>query len=77
MGVQLARAAVAGLGLLLILGSLGIAVAAGPAAFLPAVITFATGAVLLVGAVIERMRYRSMVAERAGHARTGWWRALP
>lgn len=67
MGVQLARAAVAGFGLLLILGSLGIAVVGGPAAMLPAAMTFVSGAVLLVGAAIERMRYRSMAAERSGH----------
>jgi len=66
MGVTLARAAVAGFGLLLILGALGIAVAAGPAALLPAAVTFCVGAVLLVGAAIERIRYRSTTAERHG-----------
>lgn len=34
---------------------------------LPAAMTFVSGAVLLVGAAIERMRYRSMAAERSGH----------
>jgi hypothetical protein len=67
VGVQLARAAAAGLGLLLILAALGLAVAVGPAAFLPVVVTFGSGAVLLIGAAIERLRYRSIVADRAGH----------
>jgi len=68
MGVTLARAAVAALGVLLILGSLGVAVAAGPAALVPAGVTFVIGGVLLVGAAMERLRYRSMAAERHGHA---------
>jgi len=68
VGVHLVRAAVAGFGLLLILGSLGLTVVAGPAALLPAAVTFISGAVLLVGAAIERMRYRSIAAERSGHA---------
>lgn len=67
MGVHLTRAAVAGFGLLLIVGSLGVATVAGPAALLPAAMLFISGAVLLVGAAIERMRYRSMAAERSGH----------
>jgi len=67
MGVTLARAAVAGFGVMLILGALGIAVAADPAALLPAAVTFGVGAVLLVAAAVERIRYRSMAAERQGH----------
>ena len=67
MGVQLARAGVAALGLLLILSALGVMVAGGPVAFLPAVVLFTSGAVLLVGSVAERLRYRSIAAERDGH----------
>ena len=68
MGVTLPRAAVARIGERLKQGSVAIAVAAGPAALLPAAVTFIGGAVLLVGAAIERLRYRSMAAERDGHA---------
>ena len=67
MGVTLARAAVAGFGLLLVLAGAAIAIATGPAGLLPAAFTFGAGAVLLVGAVIEPMRYRSLPADRAGH----------
>jgi len=67
VGVQLARAGVAALGLLLILSALGVMVAGGPVAFLPAVVLFTSGAVLLVGSVAERLRYRSIAAERDGH----------
>lgn len=67
MGVTLARAAVAGVGVMLILGSMGVAVAAGPAALPPVALLFMAGSVLLVGAVMERLRYRSMAAERRGH----------
>ena len=65
MGVQLARVTVAGLGILLILASLAIAIVGGPAAFLGAVLTFGTGAMLLVAATVERLRYRSLAADRA------------
>lgn len=66
MGVTLARAAVAGLGALLVLAGAAMLVALGPAGFLPAVFVFGTGAVLLVAAVIERLRYRSLHADRVG-----------
>ncbi len=66
MGVTLARGAVGLFGALLVLAGAGMLVALGPAAFLPAAFTFGTGAVLLVAAVIERLRYRSLHADRAG-----------
>lgn len=66
MGVTLARAAVAGFGLLLVVAGAGMLVAFGPAAFLPAAFIFGSGAVLLVAAVIERLRYRSLHADRMG-----------
>jgi hypothetical protein len=66
MGVTLARMAVALFGLLLVLAGAAMLVALGPAGFLPAVFIFGTGAVLLVAAAIERLRYRSLHADRAG-----------
>ena len=66
MGVSLARAVVAGLGVLLLLAGVGIAAVAGPAGMLVAAMTFFSGAVLLVGAAVERLRYRSLPADRDG-----------
>lgn len=67
MGVQLARVLIAVFGVALILGAVAVAAVAGPAGFFGAAMLFGTGAVLLVGAAIERLRYRSLPADRAGH----------
>jgi hypothetical protein len=63
MGVQLARIAVAGFGLLALIGGAAIAALAGPAGFIGGAMLFLTGAVLLVAAALERLRYRSEATE--------------
>ena len=66
MGVTLARAAVAVMGLFLLIGGAALVALTGPAGFVMGALTFFGGAVLLVGASIERLRYRSLRAERSG-----------
>ena len=63
-GVAVVRVIAGGLGVLLMLGA--IAIAATPAGIVNAVPAFVAGAVILVGVVMERLRYRSEAAERAG-----------
>ena len=64
MGILLARLVVAGFGLLLLFGGIAIVALGGPGAFLFGAATFGMGAVMLIGAAVERMRYRSEAAER-------------
>lgn len=68
MGVTVARAAVVVTGVLLLIGGVALAAVTGPAGFVVAALTFFSGAVLLVGASIERLRYRSLRAEHSGAA---------
>jgi hypothetical protein len=66
VGVTVARVLVAGFGLLLMFGALGLA-AAGPGGGLFVVLLlFGSGVVLVAGVVLERTRYRSLHAERTG-----------
>jgi hypothetical protein len=63
MGVRLARIAIAGFGLLALIGGAAVVALAGPAGFIGGAILFLTGAVLLAAAALERMRYRSEATE--------------
>jgi hypothetical protein len=67
MGVALARILLGGLGGLLLLG--GILVMASPTRDpIGALSLFVPGAILLAAVLLERTRYRSLTAERTGHA---------
>jgi hypothetical protein len=65
-GVAIIRVLAGGFAILLMLSA--IAIAATPAGILNAAITFIAGAVILIGVVMERVRYRSEAAEHAGAA---------
>jgi hypothetical protein len=67
VGVAIARGLIAGAGLLLMLGALGLAAIAGPGGdLLSALFLFVPGVILVGGVVLERTRYRSLHAERTG-----------
>lgn len=66
MGVSVMRGVLGLVGVLLMLGGIGVGAAVGPAGFVGGGTMFVAGAVLLVGVVIERTRYRSEAAERRG-----------
>ncbi len=79
MGVAVIRGLIGGLGLLLMLGGIGI-VAAGPASdVFAALFLFLPGALLVAAALLERLRYRSLAAERSGdrHGPGGGESAIP
>jgi hypothetical protein len=65
-GLTVIRILAAGLGVALML--FGVVAAATPGGIIAAAPPFIGGAVLVVGAAIERLRYRSEAAERAGEA---------
>jgi hypothetical protein len=67
VAVVLARVLVGTLGILLILGGIGLAAAAGPGGDLAAALfLFVPGALMIAAVVLERTRYRSLHAERTG-----------
>ena len=67
MGVTLVRGLIAGFGVLLLLGGIAMAAITGPGGDLAAALTlFIPGAVIIVGVMLERTRYRSLSAERTG-----------
>lgn len=79
MGVAVIRGLIGGIGLLLMLGGIGVA-AGGPAGDLfAALFLFVPGALLVAAALLERLRYRSLAAERSGdgHGPGGGESALP
>lgn len=74
MGVAIARALIGGFGGLLILGGIAVAATVGPGGDLVSALSlFVPGAVLVAGVLLERERYRSLHADRAGqgHGRGG------
>jgi hypothetical protein len=67
MALLLARVLVGGLGVLIILGGLAVAATGGPGAnLMSALFLFVPGVVMLAAVFLERMRYRSLHAERTG-----------
>ena len=66
MGLTIVRIMAGLFGLLMMLG--GVAAAATPAGIVSGLPAFVGGAVLLVAVTVERLRYRSEAAERAGDA---------
>jgi hypothetical protein len=80
MGVAIARGLIGGLGVLLLLGGIVVAVAAGPGGDLFAVLFLVVpGAILVIAALVERLRYRSLAADRQGddHGPGGGEPSLP
>jgi hypothetical protein len=80
MGVSIARGLIGGLGVLLLLGGVALAAAAGRGADLFAVVFLVVpGAILVIAALIERLRYRSLAADRQGddHGPGGGEPAVP
>lgn len=67
MGVTFVRVLIGGVGVLLVLGGIAMAAVTGPGGDLVAALTlFIPGAVIIVGVMLERTRYRSLHAERTG-----------
>jgi hypothetical protein len=80
VGVSIARVLIAGFGLVLMLGGIGVAALGGGGDDLfGALFLFVPGVVLIVAASLERLRYRSLSAERSGdgHGPGGGETALP
>ncbi len=70
MGVGLitARALILALGLLLFLGGIGAVLLGGPAGAFGGLWLLVSGGVLIIAVLLERTRYRSEAADRAGDA---------
>lgn len=69
MGVTLIRGLIGGVGVLMLLGGIATAAATGPGGDLAAALTlFIPGALIIVGVMLERTRYRSLAAEKSGDA---------
>ena len=67
MGVTIARGVIGGIGVALILASIGLIVVAGPGGDLfGALFLFVPGVLMVVAVILERNRYRSLHAERVG-----------
>ncbi len=66
MGVTIVRLLLGGLGGLLLLGGIAVAAGGGAGSLVGSLVLFVPGAVLLVGVILERTRYRSLDAERSG-----------
>jgi hypothetical protein len=67
MGVVLARVLLGGFGLLFILAGIATAAVTGPGgSIMSALFLFVPGVVMIAAVVLERTRYRSLRAERAG-----------
>lgn len=67
MGVTLARGLIAAFGFLLILAGIATAAVTGPGgSLMAALVLFVPGAVIVIGVLLERTRYRSLHAERTG-----------
>lgn len=67
VGVVAARVLVGTLGVLFVLGGIGLAAVTGPGGDLAsALFLFVPGAVMIAAVVLERVRYRSLHAERSG-----------
>jgi len=67
VGVTVARAMIAAVGVLMILGGILVAAADDPEGGLVAALyLFVPGAVLVAAVILERTRYRSLAAERRG-----------
>ncbi len=69
VGVTIARGLIAGLGVLMMLGGIGVAAATGSGGDLfGALFLFVPGVALVAAAFLERLRYRSLDAEATGAA---------
>jgi hypothetical protein len=67
VGVTIARFLIGAAGGMMILGGIAVAAVGGPGGgLLPALYLFLPGAVLIAAVVLERTRYRSLTADRAG-----------
>jgi hypothetical protein len=67
MGVSVVRIAIAGIGVLLVLGGIAVAAATGPGGDLfAALFLLVPGAIMIAGVALERTRYRSLHAEATG-----------
>lgn len=67
MGVAIARVLIGGFGVLLLLGGISVAAVTGPGGdLLSALFLFVPGALILTAMILERTRYRSLIAERSG-----------
>jgi hypothetical protein len=69
MGVSIARGLIGGIGVALLVAGLVVFAAAGPAGNLFAILfLIVPGALMIVAALIERLRYRSLAAEGIGES---------
>ena len=67
MALAVGRILIAGFGLLMILGAIGLVTVGGPGADLfSALFLFVPGAVMIAAVFLERTRYRSLHAEQTG-----------